>query len=604
MPRTPRNPAPGVLAVLLALSATAARAAGPQAGPHPDPAAELHALFASEWERGLREDPVSATLYGDLRWNALWPDPSEAAVTASQAADHAALVRLHTIDRKALGAADQLDYDLFERELVTREAGIRFRGWLVPVTQMGGIQSLADVVELIPAATEAQLGDWVTRLEHVDALVDGTIALMKRGLAEHRTPPKIILRTVPDQIRANLVTDPSASRFYLPLASPPATIPEAALTALRERARAAITGRIVPAYQRFLTFFEKDYLPHCRDAVGASALPDGKAYYAYLAARSTTTNLTPEEIHQLGLSEVARIHGEMQKIIAEVGFKGSFADFLAFLRKDARFYYRDPAELMAAYQVIAKRIDPELPRLFGKLPRAPYGVRAIPDASAPAQTTAYYQPAALDGSRPGWFYVNLFQPETRPKYEMEALTAHESVPGHHLQIALANELGAVPEFRKVAGYTAFVEGWGLYAESLGAVIGLYHDPYSHFGQLTYEMWRAVRLVVDTGMHVKGWTRDQAIAYFKENAAKSEHDITVEIDRYLAWPGQALAYKVGELRIKALRARAEAALGARFDVRAFHDTVLGAGAVPLDVLERRVDAWIAAVSAAAAASPTK
>ena len=582
-----------VLACLAALPALASRTA------HADPHADLTALFASEWERGLREDPISATLYGDLRWNARWPDASPAAVATTQTADRAALVRLRAIDRKALTPADQLDYDLFERELVTRDAGIRFRTWLMPLTQMGGIQSLTDVVELIPATTLDQLSDWVTRLEHVDRLVDQTMALMKLGLKERRTPPKIILGTVPEQLRANLVADPTASRFYLPLKTPPAAIPEAPLAALRERARVAIATRIVPAYTRFLAFFEKTYLPGCRATVGASELPDGKAYYTYAAARSTTTDLTPEAIHQVGLSEVSRIRGEMQKVIAEVGFAGSFAEFLAFLRKDSRFYYRDGAELMAAYQVIAKRIDPELPRLFGKLPRAPYGVRAIPDASAPAQTTAYYHPAALDGSRPGWFYVNLYKPETRPKYEMEALTAHEAVPGHHLQIALANELGAVPEFRKVAGYTAYVEGWALYSESLGALLGLYQDPYSRFGQLTYEMWRAVRLVVDTGMHVKGWSRDQAIAYFKENAAKSEHDIVVEIDRYLAWPGQALAYKVGELRIKALRARAEAALGARFDVRGFHDTVLGAGALPLDVLERRIDGWIASVAAAGA-----
>ncbi len=427
-----------VLACLAALPALASRTA------HADPHADLTALFASEWERGLREDPISATLYGDLRWNARWPDASPAAVATTQTADRAALVRLRAIDRKALTPADQLDYDLFERELVTRDAGIRFRTWLMPLTQMGGIQSLTDVVELIPATTLDQLSDWVTRLEHVDRLVDQTMALMKLGLKERRTPPKIILGTVPEQLRANLVADPTASRFYLPLKTPPAAIPEAPLAALRERARVAIATRIVPAYTRFLAFFEKTYLPGCRATVGASELPDGKAYYTDAAARSTTTDLTPEAIHQVGLSEVSRIRGEMQKVIAEVGFAGSFAEFLAFLRKDSRFYYRDGAELMAAYQVIAKRIDPELPRLFGKLPRAPYGVRAIPDASAPAQTTAYYHPAALDGSRPGWFYVNLYKPETRPKYEMEALTAHEAVPGHHLQIALANELGAVP----------------------------------------------------------------------------------------------------------------------------------------------------------------
>ncbi len=322
-----------------------------------------------------------------------------------------------------------------------------------------------------------------------------------------------------------------------------------------------------------------------------SDLPDGKAWYAYNVRSQTTTSLTPEQIHQIGLAEVARIRKQMDELIASTGFKGSFEEFLTFLRTDPRFFYDKPEGLLAGYRDIAKRIDPELVKLFGRLPRLPYGVIPIPSYSEKTQTTAYYDGGSLAAGRPGYFYANTYDLKSRPKWEMEALTAHEAVPGHHLQVALAQELEGVPEWRKHDGYTAFAEGWGLYAESLGPEMGLYKDPYSKFGQLTYEMWRAIRLVVDTGMHAKGWTRQQAIDYFKANAGKAEHDIVVEVDRYIVWPGQALAYKIGELKIKELRAHATRELGPRFDVRAFHDQVLGNGALPLDVLEANIKAWV-------------
>jgi uncharacterized protein (DUF885 family) len=359
---------------------------------------------------------------------------------------------------------------------------------------------------------------------------------------------------------------------------------------------------VVPAYRRLESFLNERYLPACRDSVGISDTPDGPSYYRHLAQYYTTTTLTPDEIHEIGLAEVKRIRGEMDKVIAQVGFKGTFAEFVQYLRTDPKFYYRDPQELFNAYAVMAKRIDPLLPQLFGRLPRTPYGVRPIPESSAPDTTTAYYQPLSADGRRPGYFYVNLYKPESRPKYEIPVLTAHESVPGHHLQIALSYELGDIPAFRRYSETTVFVEGWGLYSESLGDEIGLYADPYDRFGQLTYDMWRAVRLVVDTGMHYKGWTREQAIQFFRENAAKSELDIVNEVDRYIAWPGQALAYKIGQLRIQALRREAQQALGPKFDLRAFHDTVLEQGAVPLDILEVHVRQWIAAQAARPAAGP--
>ena len=320
-------------------------------------------------------------------------------------------------------------------------------------------------------------------------------------------------------------------------------------------------------------------------------MPGGKQLYARLAAHYTTTDLTPDEIHEIGLREVERIRKEMQSVIAEVGFEGDLRAFNEFLRTDPQFYYDRAEALLEGYQAVSKRLDPALVKLFGKLPRAPYGVRPIPEEEAPDTTTAYYMPPAADGSRPGWYYVNLYRPSMRPKFEMEVLSVHESVPGHHLQIALAQEMTNLPDFRRNSGFTAFIEGWGLYSERLGYEMGLYTDPYSRYGQLVYDMWRAVRLVVDTGMHYFGWSRQRAIDYFLDNAAKTEADIINEIDRYIGWPGQALAYKIGQLKMLELRQEAEIALGGDFDIRAFHDALLGAGATPLDVLEARMDQWL-------------
>jgi uncharacterized protein (DUF885 family) len=336
----------------------------------------------------------------------------------------------------------------------------------------------------------------------------------------------------------------------------------------------------------------KEYFPACRETTDAASLPNGAALYGYNVRWHTTTNKTAREIHEIGLDEVQRIREEMNKVMAAANFKGSYDEFKTFLRTDSQFYFKDADALLTAYRDITKRADPELARLFGHLPQTPYGVKAVPDASAPSQTTAYYDPGSLVAGRPAFFFANTYKLESRPRWEMEALSLHEAVPGHHIQISIAQELGSLPDFRKNSSYTAFVEGWALYSESLGEEMGFYKDPYSKFGQLTYEMWRAIRLVVDTGLHSLGWTRDRAINFFREYAAKTDQDIIVEVDRYIVWPGQALGYKIGQLKIRELRAKAEQRLGSRFDIRRFHDLLLGEGALPLDGLESRVQSWVA------------
>jgi len=425
----------------------------------------------------------------------------------------------------------------------------------------------------------------------VPALVDQAIVLLGKGLEAGITPPRVTLRDVPDQIRGLTPEDPMASPLLQPFAQFPASVPAAERERLTRAARDAYTQRVAPAYRKLYDYVAGTYVPKARESIGMRELPDGAAWYAYRVRQFTTTSLSPDQIHALGLREVKRIRALMDSVIAATGFKGSFADFARFLRTDPQFFYDDSASLVRAYRDIAKRADPGLIKLFGRLPRLPYGVTTVPSFMAKSQTTAYYQGGSLQAGRPGYFFVNTYDLKSRPKWEMEALSLHEAVPGHHLQIALAQELDGLPEFRRYGGYTAFVEGWGLYAEGLGPELGMYQDPYSKFGQLTYEMWRAVRLVLDTGIHAMGWTREQALQFFKDNAPKAEQDITVEVDRYIAWPGQALAYKIGQLKFRELRDSTAAALGARFDIRAYHDEALRNGALPLDLLEQDVREWI-------------
>ena len=559
---------------------------------HADPGEDFATLLTEAWEWQLTEYPVFASRLGDRRRNDQWQDLSLAAFTRRHEDQQAFLRRLRAIDSAALTADDQLNYDLFRRELENSIDAHQYKNYLMPMSQRGGVQSLESTAETVRLATVEDYEDWLVRMASVETMIEQTMKLQEEGRKSGYMPPKILMERIPDQIGSQLVEDPGNSPFFIAFAEMPDAINETDQERLRQTAKDLIDESIVPAYRRFSRYFNDTYLPASRDSIGASSLPNGEAFYEYRTRSFTTTSMTPDEIHRLGLNEVKRIRGEMQLIIDELEFDGDFADFLHFLRTDSQFYYDTSEELFDGYLAVSKRIDPELVKLFGRLPRIPYGLRPIPDNIAPDTTTAYYNQPAADGSRPGYYYVNLYRPEVRPKYEMEVLSVHEAVPGHHLQISLQMELEETPEFRKYIDFTAFTEGWGLYSESLGYELGLYKDPYSHFGALTYDMWRAVRLVVDTGMHYKGWTRQQAIDFFMDNAAKTETDIVNEIDRYISWPGQALAYKIGQLKMLELRRKCEGALGDDFDIKAFHDEMLGAGALPMEILETRMNRWLA------------
>jgi uncharacterized protein (DUF885 family) len=533
----------------------------------------LHALFAEEWQYDLKESPIWSSELGDLRWADRWDDVSLAAQKRHEAHDKEVLAKISAIPRDALSHEDAISYDLFRHKYETAVEAQPFHLYLFPINQRNGIQSIDDLADALPFAKPKDFEDWNARLERFGTYMDQTIELLAEGVRTGITHPKVVMQRVSTQIEKQIVTDPTQSPFYSPYKNKPQD-PHAG-----DAAR-AIREVVVPSFEKLRVFWRDTYLPACKDEVGAWNLPDGGPLYAYLVRAHTTTKLRPDEVHAIGLREVARIRAELETMKAKAGFSGSLKELFQFLRTDPRFFYKDGAELLTAYRALAKRIDPLLVKVFKKLPRTPYGVSPIPDHIAPDTTTAYYRQPA-DGSRAGTYFVNLYKPEARPKWEMTALTLHESVPGHHLQIALAMEQENLPDFRRHAEYTAFVEGWALYAESLGEEMGVYDDPYTKIGQLTYEMWRAVRLVVDTGIHSLKWDRQRAIDFFLENAAKAELDVVNEVDRYIAWPGQALAYKIGELKMKELRKKRGG------DLKTFHDVVLRSGPMPLDLLEREV-----------------
>lgn len=554
--------------------------------------ARLDFLLKENWAYTMEQSPETATYNGYSGFNHLWSDLAPEALALRDQNLSLWKKAIQDLDRSQLPEARQLDYDLFLRNINRALEGIRFPSEYLVLDQLGGIhQDIAQVMSIMPATTVKDYEDIIARLSSAGRLADQTIYLLQQGLNLGVTPPRITLREVGQQIRNQLVANPDDHPALAPLKKFPPAISAADQARLRAAATNALVTALLPAFNKLHRFFEQEYYPRARESIAASDLPDGREWYAYNVKGYTTTDLSPREIHETGLREVQRIRGEMEKVMKAANFKGTLAEFLQFLRTDSQFFFSRPEDLVSAYRDIAKRADLQMPRIFGKLPRLSYGVEPVPSYAEKSQTTAYYMPGAASFGRAGVFYANTYDLKTRPRWEMEALTLHEAVPGHHHQIAIAQELEGLPEFRRHGGYTAFVEGWGLYSESLGEEMGFYKDPYSKFGQLTYEMWRAIRLVVDTGMHSLGWSRQKAIDFFKENAAKTEHDIVVEVDRYIIWPGQALAYKIGELKIKELRKRAEARLGPTFNLRSFHDELLGQGALPLEILEKRLDTWM-------------
>ena len=557
-----------------------------------DAATTLHALFAADWDYQMEQYPTWASGLGDRRWNDRWSNDSLEAITRRHTYANEILAKLTKIDRDALTPADQLNFDLFKKDYENDVERFQYRWYLLPLNQLGGVHTVNQLVNVLRFQTLKDYDDWIARLRALPTRIDQTIALLRLGIREKIVQPKIVLQRVPAQIDHHIVSDAKASPLYTPFTKFTPAIAPAEQARLTQAAEESIAAAVVPAYRKLKDFIVNEYLAAAPDQVGIWQFPNGAAMYAHAARVSTTSELTPAAIHDLGQAEVKRIRQEMQAIIDQLGFKGSFAEFAKFLRSDRRFYFQSETELLDAYRALSRRIDPLLVKLFRVLPRMPYAIEPVAANLAPDSPVGLYRGPAADGSRAGVFSINTFKPEIRPKYEMMALTLHETVPGHHLQIALAMEQQGLPNFRRYGGYTAFVEGWGLYAESLGEEMGLYDDPYAKFGKLMFEIWRASRLVVDTGMHHLRWDRQRAIDYMVEHTVRQELEIAAEIDRYLVWPGQALAYKIGQLKIAELRVKAKQTLGDRFDIRDFHEELLKDGAMLLDRLEAKMNAWLA------------
>lgn len=607
------------LAAVCVLLMVCPRAHGAQGAASPGGRGTLNALLDEHVEAIFRADPLEASRRGDARFNDAVPDYSPEGIAAQRAGAAARLARLRALSRDGFSEEDHLHADLLEYELTTDLAGGAFFPEQMPINSMDGPHVwLPQWGTMIPVRSAREQADYAARLEKIPTLIDQMIAQMRLGLAAGRTPARLVLAHAvagcAAQASPAFVENPGASPFFAPWRS----LPEAEQNALAvARARRAISEGIVPAFARMAAFLEREYIPACRESIACADLPDGRAMYDQRLRYYTTTNMTAAQIHDTGLREVARLRGLMLDLIAQTDFPNAqgltgdalFAAFLAYLRSDPRFYFTSEAEMLAGYRDLCKRIDPELPRLFRTLPRNTYGVRAIPRFAAPTSPAAYCYPGSIRSGVPGYFMVNTHKLDQRPKYGMISLTIHEAVPGHHFQLAIADELENVHPFRTLTSYTAFVEGWALYSEKLGLEMdpgpdmrrlntgaprpgkGFYTDPYDDFGRLSDEIWRACRLVVDTGMHALGWPRERALRFMLENTAGTEIDTNSEINRYISWPGQACAYKIGELAISGYRARAQEELKEAFDIREFHDCILSGGALPLPVLEKRVDRWI-------------
>lgn len=570
--------------------------------------ARLRSFLAADWVQWMREAPETATVVGFPGLNDRWSDDSPKGIATRQRHLEEAVAELGKIRPASLGPAERLNHRLYRDLLQTALRGRRFgddpfpfhfgypRNLWMPINQMDGLHVTAG--QLLPMQPRRNAADYratIGRLRGLPALVEQHLALMEEGRRRGYMPPRVAIGGLPGQVLGLVPEAPEGSALWVPFQNFPAGIDAAERERLAAEARESYSREVRPAFLKLHRYLEASYLPAARATMAATELPDGTAAYAHHVRWTTTTEHSPREIHEIGLAEVRRTRASIEELVRSTGFAGSLAAFHQSLRGDPRFRYASAEQLVESYRSLTKRIDPELAYHFGRLPRLPYGVMPVPDFQAPSVPAAYYIAGSPPDGRPGIFYVNSYRVEGRPTWRRESLALHEAVPGHHLQIALANELEDVPEFRKHNSETAFVEGWGLYAESLGEELGLYRDPYQRFGALDHDIWRSVRLVVDTGMHALGWSRDRAIEFFRENTGMNENEIAVEVDRYIVWPSQALAYKLGQLKIRELRTLAETTLGDRFDERAFHDVVLAQGGIPLGVLEARVRDWLAGLA---------
>ena len=542
------------------------------------------------WETTLEKSPYFASLLGDKRYDDKVSSNSVADFYDNRDYEEYVLKVLDSINADNLSEENQLNYRLLKLDYEVSLEGRKYPSFYMRLNQRGGVQDYYDYGNRLNFTTKSDYLNWFERVKGYTQNVKNSLINNREGLSKGYTQPRLVTEGVVSQIESLLDAEIDSHPYLRVFLGSDEVLGKDDAQELISEVKTYILEELNPAYQELATFLREEYLPQSRAGIGIKEVPNGREWYEYLARYHTTTDLTPDEIHEIGLQEVARIRSEMEDVMDSVAWEGDFRSFLEFLRTDPQFYYETGEELLDAYRAMSKKIDAYMPTLFNKLPRAPYGVIPIPMESAPFTTTAYYN--APSAGRPGYFYANLYKPETRPKYEIPVLTVHEAVPGHHHQISLAQELENVPNFRNYLSFTAFVEGWGLYSEQLGESMGLYEDPYDKIGQLTYDMWRAIRLVVDTGMHYKDWTRDDAINLFLENTAKTQQDIENEVDRYIAWPGQALAYKIGQLKIMELRDKAKAELGDNFDIRDYHDFILSFGSIPLSIMEEKVDEFIA------------
>ncbi len=560
-------------------------------------AKQLDALYAQYWEESLKLNPLGATYQGDNRYNDQLPDFYSAAFR-KQSHDFTArwLKKIESVGSAGLDGQALISYDIFVHDAKESLESERYPGWMMPVDQMGSIATnmaqLGNGTGAQPFKTVKDYDNWLKRGRRIPVLVDSIIADMQAGVKAGVVQPKALMTKVVPQYDAIIKDKAEDSLFWGPIKQMPASFSAADKARLTKEYQAMIANDIMPAFRKLRGYITNDYLPKTRDSVGLDKLPDGAAWYAFNVRQTTTTDLTPAQIHELGLSEVERIHGEMQQVMKDVGFKGSLQDFFKFMREDKQFQFKSEDDLLKFYRSLEARIMKRIPEQFSLVPKAGFEIRPVEAFRAESAAGGEYQSPSEDGSRPGIFYVNTFDLPSRKTWSAEDLFLHEAIPGHHFQIGIQQELKGVPAFRRFGGNTAYVEGWALYAESLGKPLGVYETPYDYFGRLQDELWRAIRLVTDTGLHSKSWTREQTIDYMMQNSAVSLTDATAEAERYVAWPSQAVAYKIGELTIQRLKKKAQAELGDRFDPRGFHAEVLKDGAVPMSILEQKVDRWIA------------